>query len=375
MEYKDLFDDVMYEKYDTTPLSDDNAFIQSVKERASKMEKKKIKFKKPAVIAASIAAAAALTVSVGAATNWDIVSLFVQQNKEMREENSQSYEYIAKFYPEYFEYIPEGASVDNTNSKREYEILEKITHTIENGVIDYKDWIINVTGYAYDGNRFEIAYDVTYKNGIDSYKLGEGPAFDVHLMKDNEYLFSGGSGQPVTKEGDTEKRKSYFSCKPIALNYNTAELVLFVYGKDIEYEEIASFDIDLTVHGELTLDLDTDISGKYTTGKALKVEHVRISPLGVTVNTAEMPDDDAASFEPYSMGGANYDPERDVPVYITYKDGTVLDSSSYGNSKSVNADMRDDGMIVKRVSMSARDNVIDVENIKSVQIYNEIIEL
>ena len=65
MEYKDLFDDVMYEKYDTTPLSDDNAFIQSVKERARNMEKKKIRFKKPAVIAASIAVAAALTVSVG----------------------------------------------------------------------------------------------------------------------------------------------------------------------------------------------------------------------------------------------------------------------------------------------------------------------
>ena len=32
MDYKELFDNVMYEKYDTTPLSDDSAFIQGIKE-------------------------------------------------------------------------------------------------------------------------------------------------------------------------------------------------------------------------------------------------------------------------------------------------------------------------------------------------------
>ena len=43
MDYKELFDNVMYEKYDTTPLSDDSAFIHSIEERARKMEKKKFR--------------------------------------------------------------------------------------------------------------------------------------------------------------------------------------------------------------------------------------------------------------------------------------------------------------------------------------------
>ena len=85
MDYKELFDNVMYEKYDTTPLSDDSAFIHSIEERARKMEKKKLGSKKPAVIAASIAAAAALTVSAGAALNWDIASLFIGSKAHISE--------------------------------------------------------------------------------------------------------------------------------------------------------------------------------------------------------------------------------------------------------------------------------------------------
>ncbi len=70
MDYKALFDDVMCRKYDTAPLSDDDEFIAKIKERASNMEKKKIRSRKPAVIAASIAAAAVLTGSVGALVNY-----------------------------------------------------------------------------------------------------------------------------------------------------------------------------------------------------------------------------------------------------------------------------------------------------------------
>lgn len=70
MEYKALFDEVMYEKYDTSPLSDDDGFILKVKERTGNMKKTNFKFRRPAVIAASAAAAAALTVSVGAAVNY-----------------------------------------------------------------------------------------------------------------------------------------------------------------------------------------------------------------------------------------------------------------------------------------------------------------
>lgn len=69
-EYKDIFEKALSEACDRTSFSDNDQLFSIVKERTSNMEKKKFKLKKPAVIAASIASAAALTVSVGALVNF-----------------------------------------------------------------------------------------------------------------------------------------------------------------------------------------------------------------------------------------------------------------------------------------------------------------
>ena len=70
MDYRNIFESSINEARSIARLPDDDRFIRIVKERASNMEKKKIKMKRLAVIAASIAAAAALTVSVGALVNY-----------------------------------------------------------------------------------------------------------------------------------------------------------------------------------------------------------------------------------------------------------------------------------------------------------------
>ena len=70
MDYRNIFESSLNEARETTQLPDDDKFIKIVKERAVNMEKKKIRSKKPAVIAVSIAAAAALTVSAGALVNY-----------------------------------------------------------------------------------------------------------------------------------------------------------------------------------------------------------------------------------------------------------------------------------------------------------------
>ena len=70
MNYRDFFENAFDEAFEKAPFSDDEAFVNIVKERTGNMEKKKFGFRKPAVIAASIAAAAALTVSVGALVNY-----------------------------------------------------------------------------------------------------------------------------------------------------------------------------------------------------------------------------------------------------------------------------------------------------------------
>ena len=70
MDYRNIFESSLNEARETTQLPDDDKFIKIVKERAVNMEKKKIRSKKPAVIAVSIAAAAVLTVSAGALFNY-----------------------------------------------------------------------------------------------------------------------------------------------------------------------------------------------------------------------------------------------------------------------------------------------------------------
>jgi len=70
MNYRDLFDNAFSEAFENAPFSDEETFIKIVKERTKNMEKKNFKMKKPAVIAAVMAAAAVLTISVGAAVNY-----------------------------------------------------------------------------------------------------------------------------------------------------------------------------------------------------------------------------------------------------------------------------------------------------------------
>ena len=66
MNYKDFIENALSEAYENAPFSDDESLFNIVKERTSNMEKKKLRSKKPAVIAASIGAAAVLTVTAGA---------------------------------------------------------------------------------------------------------------------------------------------------------------------------------------------------------------------------------------------------------------------------------------------------------------------
>ncbi len=74
MNYKKIIDD----SFSTlTPLTTNEEIIRNVTERAEKMEKKRIKIKKPVIVlCATIAAVAVGTISVGAATNWGYIDYF-----------------------------------------------------------------------------------------------------------------------------------------------------------------------------------------------------------------------------------------------------------------------------------------------------------
>ena len=74
MNYKKIFDD----SFSTlAPLTVNEEIIRNVTERAEKMEKKKIKVKKPVIAVFAAAAAVAVgTISVGAATGWGYIDYF-----------------------------------------------------------------------------------------------------------------------------------------------------------------------------------------------------------------------------------------------------------------------------------------------------------
>ena len=376
MEYKDLFDDVMYEKYDTTPLSDDNAFIQSVKERASKMEKKKIKFKKPAVIAASIAAAAALTVSVGAATNWDIVSLFQSNNADEREKRVLIVDEIDK---EYNVVMNKDAVIDSTDSAGEYELLSGISHTIDK-TVDYDNYLLHISGYSCDGSHVKVLYDITYKNGYEEIKnkieqnnhRDYNPFSSWLLDENSDSLTTGASG------GSTIDFKDYGDNIPFSYEFNlrkpvTAEkavLSFFDDRKDTDEsplnikDAVASFEIDLSVPGMKSLDIDTDINETLNKGRSVNISKITVSTFGVTAYCV-IDDNNIDIFTELGQ----------MPIYITYNNGTTVDVSGYGSGAGGNAIPRDDGSFDLIVDISSGGTVIDVDNIKAVQIYDEIIEL
>ncbi len=376
MEYKDLFDDVMYEKYDTTPLSDDNAFIQSVKERARNMEKKKIRFKKPAVIAASIAVAAALTVSVGAATNWDIVSLFQSNNADEREKRELIVDEIDK---EYNVVMNKDAVIDSTDSAGEYELLSGISHTIDK-TVDYDNYLLHISGYSCDGSHVKVLYDITYKNGYEEIKNKieqdnhrDFNPFSLWLSDENsDALTTGASGGPTIDYNDYGDNIP-FSCKFNLRKPVTSEKAVLSFFDDRKNTDtspydikdaVVSFEIDLTIPGMKSLDIDTDINETLNKGRSVNISKITVSSFGVTAYCV-IDDNNIDIFTELGQ----------MPIYITYNNGTTVDVSGYGSGAGGNTIPRDDGSFDLIVDISSGGTVIDVDNIKEVQIYNEIIEL
>ena len=71
----------------------------------------------------------------------------------------------------------------------------------------------------------------------------------------------------------------------------------------------------------------------------------------------------------------SYD-RRVYPIYVTMKDGTVIDLSDYtGNAGGGTGFIREDGMAEMEYWFGQNMNVIDIGNVKSVQIFNEVFEI
>lgn len=376
MNYRDFFENALSEAYENAPFSDDEQLFDIVKERTSNMEKKKFKMKKPAVIAASLAAAAALTVSVGAAANWDIVSLFQRNNALEQEKREQTVDEIDR---EYNVVKNTDAVIDSADSAREYELLSEISHNVDQ-TVTYDNYLIHISGYSCDGSHVEVLYDLTYKNGFDEIKskIEQGDhwdfdPFDLWLSDENsDALTTSGSGGPTIDYNDYGDNIP-FSCKFNLRKPVTSEkavLSFFDVRKNTDTspydikDAVASFEIDLTVPGMKSLDIDTNINETLNKGRSVNISKITVSTFGVTAYCV-IDDNNIDIFTELGQ----------MPIYITYNNGTTVDISGYGSGAGGNTIPRDDGSFDIIVDISSGGTVIDVDNIKAVQIYDEVIGL
>ena len=145
-DYKNFFEEALSEACEKNSFSDNDQLFSIVKERASNMEKKKYKFKKPTVIAASIAAAAALTVSVGAVGFGLLSEMFTKYFGDGATKQLADEGYI---------YTVENYAEDNTfdGAERMYPVMGE---TLEKGIFTAK-----VLGIAGDTQDPMMLIDIT----------------------------------------------------------------------------------------------------------------------------------------------------------------------------------------------------------------------
>ncbi|MBP3854554.1 MAG: hypothetical protein IK990_02930, partial [Ruminiclostridium sp.] len=118
------------------------------------------------------------------------------------------------------------------------------------------------------------------------------------------------------------------------------------------------------VPGMKSLDIDTDINETLNKGRSVNISKITVSTFGVTAYCV-IDDNNIDIFTELGQ----------MPIYITYNNGTTVDVSGYGSGAGGNALPHDDGSFDLIVDISSGGTVIDVDNIKAVQIYDEIIEL
>lgn len=366
MDNREFFEKAYSGALQKSLMTDDDAFIESVRERAGSNIKKTYSRKRLTVTVIIVfAVIAAVTASAGAILNWDIASLFSQRLDLVREQRSRgAVTRITAFYPELFGKIQ---SDGNNDKDREYEILEKISHPLDETII-YGEYTILIYGYAFDGTRLDVMYDVSYPDTVAEKLLTNKPwseDYDPYLGVPVGFrLDSGGEQHSIGGFNDLlfrEDNKSAFRYEVFPpAGAEKAELVMQTNGS--EAIDIASFEVELDAPEELQLRISPNVSKKLENGVTVTVTDVLISPFGAFVEAeADQSSDDHEIWK--------------VPIYLFCKDGSVIDVSGINNNTIGKQEEQDDGKWKYRIFLFGRGNVIDINRIDSIKLYSEIIKL
>ena len=354
MDYKKVFEDTLSEICEKAPFSDDEQMFNIVIERTSNMEKKNFKFKKPIAIVASVATAAALTVSVGAAINWDIASLFMNGTAIEREEYAQISEKKLREY-----YQNEGYTVHGVSAETEYDILQAISHEIDRD-FNVAGHDVHITGYAYDGNWLELLYEVKFDEGVPENDIDRFPVSINFASNDSRFVEPGWRIRPTQV---TENTIKYISYHNVALPENLDVRMLVVPHEDnlrahiqgMAYETENYVDIHLSGTNEYSISKDVDYSVN-DDSDVLNISNISISPFGFLMKGTR-------NEESYELSN--------LPVLAVFNDGTVIDMEL----RTGGSDPADDGTVGFDWSYSSHGVLLDAREITEVRIGDTVIPI
>ena len=360
------------------PLKSDEELYDAVIERTRKMKNKNKIATKRAVF---IVAAAVMTVALGitAAAQLDIVALFMdgtqKRAEELNEFRDDYYEdYVEHWYPEISEIeIPQSVASEKTSEealsdkKSKDKIISMITGECEK-TIKCEGYDINVKGYSYDGYSFKLFMDFVFDKEGKYYSEGQltvkDPFVDLDIVVfaiEDTFGFGGGGGSgTVTSINDnviSYTESQYLQRKEGNASPKNLKAVIVPEGRFEEACENEAYEIpiELSNISELICEKEIEREVEFIGSGTAKLNKLIISPLHVAFVFSDM------SFDIGSIG--------ETPCFITLKNGEVIDLSYSGKCMS---DYRDSLLI----TISSGDiTVLDVNDIESVQLYNEVIYL
>ena len=377
MDYKMIADDMwneIYEKHydDTENISD--KIIANAEKTANKPTKRKPK--RALVIAASVAAAAALTVTVGAATNWDIASLFAQRSKDesdiidnwLKSDAYAFYEETAYPYMNQIN-VPENAGSYIPDYAHDREITERITQELTQ-TFEFEKFTVHMNGCMYDGLNAVFFFDIEYKNIFDVltvnpqrppvsfYSPTRGGSTDGEVLERNGCTLSCTERMRISEIVDGVDLRDSFEVSVRSFDWDKGDFEKEYDEQAGEYKEkmygftLSMPDIDDLIY-EKELSVPVELTG-YGSGT---LERIRISPTMITFDIS------------------NYDNTlpAQTPVYVTMNDGTVLPLIWERDVSGILDD--EENVTIMYCGVRCVGTVLDVNNIKSIQFYNKIIEL
>ena len=319
--------------------------VRAAKEKAGIAEAKTYRrLHRPAVLIIAILTGLSLfAVTAGALLKWDIFSLFRSQRENAQNAAGELSSELTDRKHTFLDNIniPEGAEAFPEYTEREYEILAELAHEADL-TFDYGDKTLHISGYVFDGSCLDIYYDVTY------------PDTEFYFYSDDTLTASAAVPYLLYADGNVAY---YRSRNYLQLADDVTSIEITVSSSDNSPDDSTqnSFIVDVPSAEPVVIE-------EIELNEGVHLNRFVLSPLGAFMELSE-------SIEYIQTYDSNA-----YPIYVTYKDGNVIDLSDYtGNFEGGAGYLNEEGRIVLDYTIGRNMNIFDIEQIRSVQIFNEVI--